>query len=187
VEAQKQGAAIFSLHPLQAFADDEKAFSDLFNTYFSLEGEKNRLEAVTDVLLAIGNPYFTISPQHKSLYHLSACMLSNYLVTLMESGLAALEKAGIDPQQGYRAMRPLIDGSLDNIAQMGPARSLTGPIARGDAGTIAQHLASLEAMDLENIKSIYTFMGLKTLELASREILNLPDKAAAVRQVLEER
>jgi len=184
-EAQKQGATTFSLHPLQAFADAEKAFTDLPETYFSLEGQKNELGAITDLLSKIGNPFFTISPEHKSLYHLSACMLSNYLVTLMESGLAALEQAGIDPQLGYRAMRPLIDGSLDNIEQLGPAHALTGPIARGDAGTIAQHLASLEAMDLDGIRSIYTFMGLKTLELATREILKIQDKADAVQQILE--
>lgn len=187
ITAQKMGAAIFSLHPLQAFANEDKALAELPNTYFSLEGENGRLEPVVKVLSQLGNPYFKLSSEYKSLYHLSACVLSNYLVTLMEIGLSALEKSGIDPKEGFAAMRPLIEGTLANIAQLGPVRALTGPIARGDAGTIEQHLKALKAPGLDRLKSVYTFMGLQTLDLATRKILNRADKAAAVKQILEEK
>ena len=182
--ASRRGAAVFSLHPLQAFADEEKALAQLPETYFSLEGEDPRLERIKELLTRIGNPYFCISPEHKSLYHLSACILSNYLVTLMHSGLTALAHSGIDPRQGFRAMRPLIDGTLSNIADLGTARALTGPIARGDGGTIAQHLQALEKSGLGDIESLYRLLGLQTLELAAQSGLS-PDKAATVRQLLE--
>lgn len=184
-DVQKAGANVFSLHPLQAFADEDKALSELPKTYFSLEGEKEGLTPIVQLLEKIKNPYFLLRPEHKSLYHLCACMLSNYLVTLMQSGLAALEKTGIDPVEGFEAMRPLIEGTLANIAELGPAQALTGPIARGDAGTIARHLEALSSSDLKEARSIYTFLGLKTLELATQKNLNAPDKAASIKQLLQ--
>jgi predicted short-subunit dehydrogenase-like oxidoreductase (DUF2520 family) len=182
--AQQHGAAVFSLHPLQAFADEAQALVELPGTFFSLEGRKEQLQKVEDILVRIGNPYFTITAQNKSLYHLSACILSNYLVTLMDCGLTAMEKSGIDPRQGFHAMRPLIEGTLANIAEMGTAEALTGPIARGDSGTIRQHLKALDHQGLDEIKSIYTFMGSKTLDLATRKILQSAEKVDAVRALL---
>lgn len=183
-EAVHQGAAIFSLHPLQAFADPEKALADLPHTYFSLEGDDNRLKAVEALLEQSGNPCFRIDPAHKPLYHLAACVLSNYLVTLMAEGLSALEKSGISPRKGFQAMRPLIEGTLANIAKTDPARALTGPIARGDTGTIAAHLTALDNHELKELKEGYIFMGLKTLELATQTVLKDADKAAALRKLL---
>lgn len=185
--ARKSDATVFSLHPLQAFADEEKSLADLPHTYFSLEADSGNLDPIKKMLSKMGNPYFTLSPEHKSLYHLSACMLSNYLVTLMASGLSALEASGIDPKKGFAAMRPLIDGTLANIARLGPAQALTGPIARADAGTIKEHMAALNSMGLDSVKSVYTAMGLKTLDLATEELLKTPDKVAAIRQVLAEK
>lgn len=184
-DARAAGATVFSLHPLQAFADEKESVAALPNTYFSLEGDMEGLEPVIKLLTQLGNRFFTLSPDHKSLYHLAACIFSNYLVTLAESGMAALEQAGIDPKEGFQAMRPLIDGTLANITRLGPSRALTGPIARGDAGTISQHMDALKPQDLDRIKSVYAYMGLKTLELASKDTAMEPDKAAAVKQLLE--
>lgn len=184
-EARRLGATVFSLHPLQAFADEAESLESLPKTYFSLEGNIADLDPVIELLALMGNRYFTLAPEHKSLYHLSACMLSNYLVTLAASGIAALEAAGIAPHEGFQAMRPLMDGTLANIAQLGPSRALTGPIARGDAGTIQQHMEALNTGGLDQIKSIYAFMGLQTLELAGKETPATPDKTAEVKQLLK--
>jgi predicted short-subunit dehydrogenase-like oxidoreductase (DUF2520 family) len=184
-EAARCGAAVFSLHPLQAFAEQDKALAELPTTYFSLEGEDQRLSAIKNLLAELGNPYFCISAQHKSLYHLSACMLSNYLVTLMDSGLAALKRSGIDTREGFKAMRPLIDGTLSNIARLGTAKALTGPIARGDSGTIEQHLQTLKQRGLVDIESLYRLLGLQTLKLAEQAAQPSAERAAAVRQLLE--
>ena len=186
-QADRLGATVFSLHPLQAFADEDKALAELPKSYFSLEGDEQRLEPVKEILSRIGNPYFCISPEHKSLYHLSACMLSNYLVTLMDSGLAALERSGIERDNGFKAMRPLIEGTLSNIARMGTAQALTGPIARGDAGTVDEHLRALDQPGLEDIESVYRHMGLYTLKLAERHVLQSPQKAASVREKLQQK
>ena len=183
--AEQQGATVFSLHPLQAFAEEEKALSELSNTYFSLEGIEDNLTPIKQILHKTGNPYFCILPEHKSLYHLCACILSNYLVTLMDSGLTALEKSRVDRKQGFQAMYPLIKGTLSNIARLGTLEALTGPIARGDAGTIEQHLQALKRAGLHDLESLYRHLGLHTLNIAEQKALQSPQKAAIVRQVLE--
>ncbi len=183
--AARSGAAIFSLHPLQAFAQEEKALADLPHTWFSLEGEDARLSDIEALMTRIGNRCLRLQPQGKPLYHLAACILSNYLVTLMACGIDALEKSGIPPMEGFQAMRPLIEGTIANIAQLGPARALTGPIARGDRSTVIHHLEALAAAGQGGLQTFYAFMGLKTLDLALQTVLKEPDKAEALRKVLE--
>lgn len=184
-DAERMGASVFSLHPLQAFAEEKKALADLPHTYFSLEGDGKRLAPIRNILSQTGNRYFSINSEHKTLYHLSACILSNYLVTLMDSGLQALGSSGIDAREGFTAMRPLIEGTLSNIARLGPAKALTGPIARGDAGTIKQHLQALRKSGLEDVEALYRLLGLQTLALAGRGTLSPGEKADAVRELLE--
>lgn len=82
-------------------------------------------------------------------------------------------------------MRPLIEGTLANIARIGPAKALTGPIARGDATTISQHLDALNAQGLDALKHAYLFLGQKTLELATQAVLKEPEKAKALAQLLK--
>jgi len=183
--AADSGAAVFSLHPLQAFAQEEKALAELPQTYFSLEGSDPRLKAVEKVLDKAGNRFFRIRPEDKSLYHLSACIFSNYLVTLAAYGMEALEKSGIRPQEGFQAMLPLIQGTIANIARMGAPKALTGPIARGDVTTVGQHLTALDANGLSGLKDFYTFMGLKTLDLAVQDVLSDRVKADVVRKALD--
>ncbi len=183
--AVEKGAATFSLHPLQAFADEKKAMADLPDTFFSLEGSDQRLEAIEHILKKLGNPYFKIASEHKTLYHLAACILSNYLVTLADFGLAALEKSGIEGKQGFRAMLPLIQGTIDNIVEMGTSSALTGPIARGDTSTLERHLQALETDGLQGLKEFYAFMGLKTLDLARRKLLTDSKKADEIHHIMK--
>ena len=182
--AAQRGAAVFSLHPLQAFAQEEKAVADLPHTWFSLEGSDARLAEIEKLMVQTGNRCLRLAPQGKPLYHLAACIFSNYLVTLMAHGMRALEKGGIEPMQGFEAMRPLIEGTIANIARLGSAKALTGPIARGDRSTVAHHLDALDAAQQGELKAFYAFMGLKTLDLALQDVLKEPDKAEAVRKVL---
>ena len=184
-DAADLGAAVFSLHPLQAFAQEERAVADLSHTWFSLDGTNPRIDQLETVLKQTGNRYFRILPENKKLYHLSACILSNYLVTLIQAGMTALAQSGIPPNDGLNAMLPLIQGTIANVVQMGPAKALTGPIARGDATTIGQHLQALDESRLTDLKRFYRFMGLKTLELAEQDVLKDKLKALALHRILK--
>jgi predicted short-subunit dehydrogenase-like oxidoreductase (DUF2520 family) len=185
VDAERLGAAVFSLHPLQAFAQEDKALADLPHTYFSIEGNDARLKAVEKILEKTGNRHFRIRPEDKKCYHLAACVVSNYLVTLMAYGMAALEQSGIRPKEGFQAMMPLIQGTLANIAEVGPAKALTGPIARGDVSTVRHHLEALSRPELSELKAFYAYLGEKTLDLARQDVLKDLSKADAVAQALK--
>ncbi|QZY54870.1 Rossmann-like and DUF2520 domain-containing protein [Crassaminicella profunda] len=174
--AKKSGCFIYSMHPLQAFADIEKAVDDLKGTYFSIEGDKEKLHVLEDMLKKLGNPYFKLTAEQKSIYHVTACVVSNYLVTLMDYGLYLFDTIGIDKREGYKALLPLIEGTIKNINGLGTKDALTGPIVRGDVGTVKKHIEELKNLEhLGTVKQnigvldFYKIMGVKTLELAKKK------------------
>jgi predicted short-subunit dehydrogenase-like oxidoreductase (DUF2520 family) len=169
-KAKEVGCFIYSMHPLQAFADIEKAVSDLKDTYFSIEGDEEKLHVLEDILKTLGNPYFKLTDDQKSMYHLTACVVSNYLVTLMDYGGSLLSTIGINEKEGYKALLPLIEGTIHNIHHLGTKNALTGPIARGDVGTIKKHIEALK--EHEAALAFYKVMGLKTIELAEKKNKN---------------
>lgn len=182
--ARSKGAEVFSLHPLQAFADAEKVSKQLKGTYFGLETTTEVSHKLEAFMLKLGNPYFRLESGQKANYHMAAVVVSNYMTTLMEFGLSLFEKAGIDRSQGFEALLPLIQGALQNIQSYGPAKALTGPIARGDATTIEKHLEAFKMNDVG--EDFYRFMACETLKLAEKEKLKDQDKIRKIHQILEE-
>lgn len=151
-----KGGHVSSLHPLQTFSSIEAAVYDLENTYFSVEGDVK----IIDFVKTLGNPYFVLSKDQKTKYHLSACIFSNYLVTLMDFGTKMLKDIGIDEKDGLEAMKPLIDATLSNIHERGTEASLTGPIQRADTVTLEKHMSELEGLDLQ----VYRLLGKMTTD-----------------------
>lgn len=141
-----KGANICSMHPLQTFSNIDKAVEDLKTAYFSIEGDETIPLALVE---RMGNPYFTLTKDQKNKYHLSACIFSNYLCTLMNYGSRMLKDIGIDEKNGLKAMKPLVEATLSNIMLKGTKEALTGPIQRGDTKTIARHMNELEGLDLK--------------------------------------
>lgn len=173
--AKKKGCSIYSMHPLQAFASVERAVKDLENTVFSIEGDGDRIHLLEEILKTTGNKYFKLTSQQKTIYHATACVVSNYLVTLMDYGLSLFESIGIEKNEGYKALYPLIEGTIKNIYSLGTDKALTGPIARGDIQTIEKHLKSLEGT-ASNKTDFYKIMGAMTLEIAKKEKLKDTEK-----------
>lgn len=160
---KKAGGFCYSLHPLQAFANSEDAFEKLPVTVFSFETIKED-EEMLSLLKAIGNKYFTIDSKDKSLYHMAACIISNYLVTILDQGFKVLQAIGVNETLATEAFLPLINGTIDNVVKLGTEQALTGPISRGDLETVKTHLKAVEGD--EGLKSFYTYIGRLTTELA---------------------
>ncbi|MDF2531972.1 MAG: hypothetical protein K0Q65_1553 [Clostridia bacterium] len=159
------GCFVYSLHPLQAFADVDKSVSDLSNTYFCLEGDEERISILEDILIACKNAYFKLRPEQKTLYHASACMLSNYLVTLIHNSLLLMEDIQIDNSTAFMAMLPLMDSTILNVLELGTKAALTGPIARGDISTVKKQLEAISSSSKDQLK-LYSCMAKETLKLA---------------------
>lgn len=139
-----EGAMIASVHPLKSFAVPELAITNFAGTCCATEGDAAALAMLAPLFDAIGGQRFAIDPTRKLLYHAGAVLACNHLVALMEAALRCMEQAGIPRANAWPALRPLIDGSLANIDQLGPRDALTGPVARGDRVTVLREIAATQ-------------------------------------------
>jgi predicted short-subunit dehydrogenase-like oxidoreductase (DUF2520 family) len=111
-------------------------------------------------------------------YHAGAVMACNYQMTLVDAALELMEVAGIRRDAALEALGPILRATTENILTCGPEQALTGPIRRGDAGTIARHLAALENAS-PGTRQLYVAAGLRTITVAERAGL----EPSAVREV----
>lgn len=177
-----------SLHPLLPFADRETALSRLPDCPCALEGDSAALPLGEELIAAIGGRSFLLNSGSKALYHAAACIASNYLVTLVDRAGNLLQQCGIANDQTTELLLPLLTATLDNIAHQGTEAGLTGPIVRGDAGTIQQHQQALAKTATTDL-SLYRHLGQLTLSLAhhagrlnSGQVQELSDLLAATAQ-----
>jgi predicted short-subunit dehydrogenase-like oxidoreductase (DUF2520 family) len=119
------------------------------------------------VVLLEGKPLL-IAAGKRPLYHAAAVMASNYVVALIDSAVILMEEAGVEPELALRALGPLLRASTENTLEAGPASALTGPIHRGDVGTVMAHLEALAEVP-EAVRELYRRAGLHTAELAERK------------------
>lgn len=166
--AAKAGAAIASIHPLQSFSSIDGAIANIPGSYFGVTTGVGAKQISTALVRDLkGIPLF-ISPAQKPLYHAAACIASNYLVSLMSVVESIYMAIGIKEKDARRAYLPLVYGSLKNVENQGCARALTGPIARGDAGTIEKHIEAFTG-NLSHHVPFYTELGKITVDLARQK------------------
>ncbi len=161
-------AVLLSLHPQLPFANRLIAFDKLAQCPCALESnDKNALVLGRQLVDAIGGKHFTIASDKKKLYHAAACIASNYLVTLLASAQDLLVKCDIEKDQIVPLLLPLVQASLDNVHQLGSEQGLTGPIVRGDIGTVAKHLEALQN-NAPELLPLYQQMGKLTTALSQK-------------------
>ncbi|HKL22510.1 MAG TPA: DUF2520 domain-containing protein, partial [Tichowtungia sp.] len=178
--ARKGDATIGSLHPLQSFAGDAHTDSPFKDIIFSVEGDAPAVETARKVAFDLAAARcLTIDTGAKTLYHASAVVASNYLVTLLDLAFSLAAAAGIAKADAPAMLYPLIEGTLKNIEAKGIRSSLTGPIARGDDETIARHLTAI-ADALPDSLELYKTLGCYTLDIS-----DIPDdRLTALRKLL---
>ena len=94
--------------------------------------------------LALEGRWIKLGAGDKAAYHTAAVMSSNYLVTLVKLAADLWDSFGIPREQAIQALLPLLKGTINNIENLGVPNALTGPIARGDIGTVQIHLNTLK-------------------------------------------
>ena len=172
------------MHPLQSFGDPADSAARLEKAWFTIEGTDKAVSAAQELLQKTGGKYSLIRAESKPLYHAGACVISNFLVTLMESGLRYFEAAGMERQDIFQAVEPLIDATLANIREKGPIEALTGPIVRGDTNTVRAHLAALDAQ-LPAESDFYKSLARKTAGMLDGNRLT-HEQARQFKHILEE-
>jgi predicted short-subunit dehydrogenase-like oxidoreductase (DUF2520 family) len=124
-----------------------------------------------------------VSEQMRPLYHAALAHGANHLVTLVAQALDLLAGAGVE--NGARVLAPLLSAALDNALRQGDA-ALTGPVARGDAGTVTAHLAAIEAAGVADAPGSYRALARATADRSLAAGRLRADAAAALLHALAE-
>lgn len=140
--ATRRGALPLALHPVMTFTGSPVDPQRLVGVSFGVTAPEE-LRAVAEALVVEmgGEPAF-VPEETRPLYHAALAAGANHLVTLVAASAELLSRAGIDAPG--RVLGPLLGAALDNALRCGDA-ALTGPVARGDADTVAAHLRALRA------------------------------------------
>jgi predicted short-subunit dehydrogenase-like oxidoreductase (DUF2520 family) len=148
--ATRLGALPLALHPVMTFTGRPDDVDKLAGICFGVTAPEE-LRPVAEVLvLEMGAEPVFIAEEYRDLYHAALAGAANHLVTQVVQACDLLALAGVG--QPARMLGPLLSAALDNALRLGDA-ALTGPVARGDAETVAGHIAALRAVAPETVPS----------------------------------
>jgi predicted short-subunit dehydrogenase-like oxidoreductase (DUF2520 family) len=163
--ARALGAYVGAFHPLQTFAGVQQAVDNIPGSTFAVEAEEPLLTTLKAMAAALQCYSIELEAGDKVLYHASAVIACNYLVTLVKLSTDLWQSFGVSRADAVRALMPLLKGTLNNLQSVGIPDCLTGPIARGDVGTVRKHLVALDAA-APGVAMIYRELGLETVPIA---------------------
>jgi predicted short-subunit dehydrogenase-like oxidoreductase (DUF2520 family) len=149
-----------SLHPLMAVPDREGSWRLLADALYAVEGDPEALDRLAPVCAALGIAAGVVGKADKALYHCAAALVSNCAVALAFMGEGLFRSIGL--ADSVPGLLSLMLRNAQSVAERGPAGALTGPVERGDAGTVRAHLAALAGHDRE----LYRRLCLKLVELS---------------------
>jgi predicted short-subunit dehydrogenase-like oxidoreductase (DUF2520 family) len=161
------GALVASVHPVRSFADPQQVADAFDGTFCGVEGDADALALLNPAFAAIGARTVAIDAAAKTVYHAASVFASNYLVTVLDAALRAYQAAGIPEDVARELARPLATETLANVFRIGPETALSGPIARGDAATVARQQAAVDAWHPPT-GSLYEALAAATWDLARR-------------------
>ena len=170
--AVRAGALPLALHPVMTFTGRPDDIDKLAGIRFGITAPDS-LRPVAEVLvLEMGGEPVFIAEEHRDLYHAALATASNYLVTLVVQASDLLRDAGVENPP--RLLGPLLGAALDNALRLGDP-ALTGPVARGDADTVASHIAALRAVSPESLPAYLALARLTADRALSAGLLSAPD------------
>ncbi len=136
------GVAVASAHPLMTFVAG--AHPSLTGVPFAIEGDDAATRVARRIVRDLGGESFSLPTARKAAYHAWATLTSPLLLAFLVTLEEAAHAAGLTPQDARRKSLPIIQQTLANYSRLGPAQSFSGPLVRGDAETVARHLAALK-------------------------------------------
>ncbi len=182
--AYNSGAHVATIHPLQSFADVAAVMESIPGSTFSITAGDDMRDWAVRIVKDLGGTHFFVSDKDKPLYHAAACMASNYLVTLMNIVEGIYRHLAVGGDNPISAFWPLVKGTIKNIEDRGTEQSLTGPISRGDVGTIRKHLKVLEET-MPELLPLYSETGLFALDIGVRNKTLSEDRAREIKSLLK--
>lgn len=160
------GAAGVSIHPMYAFSDKFTSYQQFHTACLVIEGDPKAVQPM-QILFAskLGHLVQQIQTEDKIKYHAAAALASNYMIALLETSMRLLAECGFSGEDSLTLLRPLIQNNVESMLEKGTTEALTGPVERGDIGTVQKHLDVLQGGEAE---SIYRDLGNVLTELAKQ-------------------
>jgi len=172
------GALPMALHPVMTFTGTEVDLQRLAGACFGVTAPEELRLAAEALVIEMGSEPVWIEEAARPLYHAALAVGANHLVTLVAQAADMLAQAGVE--QPSRMLGPLLGAALDNALRRGDL-ALTGPVARGDAGTVRAHLATLDTP--ESVGAYLAMSRLTAVRALAAGVLT-PERAAALLDVL---
>jgi predicted short-subunit dehydrogenase-like oxidoreductase (DUF2520 family) len=167
-----QGAFVGGFHPMQSFLGSDPSDGSLCGITFGLEADPPLREWLEGVVENIGGRYIHLSGSARALYHASAVTACGLVATLLHLSVE-LWKEFADSTTARQALLPLVGKTLENFQNEGLSGALTGPLMRGDVGTIEKHIGALKEARSE-LLPIYCHLALAALPIARKKPGQIP-------------
>jgi predicted short-subunit dehydrogenase-like oxidoreductase (DUF2520 family) len=175
-EQRGQVAGCGLLHPLRSLSG-QAAAADLSGTVMAVCGDERGLSTATFLAQALAGHPLVLLPEQLGAYHGAAALCAGHVAALLDAAVGTLMAIGLPRHKAEQALAALCGSVADNVAAIGLPAALTGPVARGDADTVARHLAALPLAHPEADR-LYRALLPAVLRLAR-------DKGAAAKEDLD--
>jgi predicted short-subunit dehydrogenase-like oxidoreductase (DUF2520 family) len=182
--AMAAGTQIGGFHPLVAFADTERAVAALHGATVAIEGDDQLATLLAEMAARIGATAVRLTPGSKAAYHAAAVLAAGGFIALLDAIAELGAVAGLDERGSLAIYGPLIEGTLGNARALGIGAALTGPMTRGDVGTLRAHLAALAAHAPDAL-DLYVAAARREIDLATARGALAPETATAMFETLE--
>ena len=163
-------------HPMQAFATPDSPV--LAGVAWGITADEVLTARLVELTSILGGRPLQLRAEDRARYHAAAAIASNYTDVLVHHAALLLQDCGLDRDEALRALLPLVRTSLDGLELAGLPAGLTGPLSRGDVGTVRRHLEALA--DRPETERLYREAGLATMPLLRERGLD-----PAIREALD--
>jgi predicted short-subunit dehydrogenase-like oxidoreductase (DUF2520 family) len=166
-------------HILQSLPPQQRS-GRIAGSYAAIAGPASLLEVLRELATRVQVTTVALTEDQWAAYHAAAVLASNALLGLLETGCGILKEAGLPAEHAARMLIPLVEGTLKNAQEFDLPTALTGPVVRGDVGTIKRHLEVLQG----DARDTYKAVILSVIRLAERAGRTPPGKLAEIRSLL---
>jgi predicted short-subunit dehydrogenase-like oxidoreductase (DUF2520 family) len=178
------GSHIGAFHPLVSFTSDvEGSVAGLRGATIAIEGEATAVRLLSDLAGAIGGVAIRLPRGSRPAYHAAAVLASGGIVALLDAIVSLGAAAGLDERGSLDVYGRLMEQTLANARAVGVRAALTGPIARGDAGTLEAHLGAIERL-APGVAELYLAAARRELLIAEERRTLAPEQLERVRSAL---
>lgn len=178
--AAAAGALPLALHPALPFGGTRVDLDRLTGTFFGVTAPDPLRPVAEALVLEMGGEPVWLTEEQRPVWHAALAAGANHLTTLVASSADLLRSVGVE--QPGQVLGPLLGAALDGALRSGDA-ALTGPVSRGDAGTVRAHLEVLASVAPEVLPA-YVAMARLTADRALACGRLQPERAAALLEVL---